>query len=357
MRAVVPALFLLVVCLRADTPLDVVMQEGRFAVRGWTPGTMPPDGWASVLSVYTSASEAPPLLGVYTVENGTLLFKPRFPLAPGVNTRAVLRLPDGRMLEREFRVPAAKAASATRIENVYPSADLIPENQLKFYIHFSAPVRKGEAWQRIRLLQADGKPVELPFLELDEELWDREQRRLTVLFDPGRIKRGVLPLEEIGSALTDGGRYTLVIDGAWPDAKGAPLKEEFRKEFRVVSAEREPIDPTKWKVHAPAPGTRDPLAIEFPKPLDHALAARSIRISGPQDVIAGAVAIDRNEQRWRFTPERPWAAGAYRLLIDATLEDLAGNKVGRPFDVDIFDPVTARVMPEVVELPFTVRAQ
>ena len=44
--------------------------------------------------------------------------------------------------------------------------------------------------------------------------------RLTLLLDPGRIKRGVRPLEEIGGALQVGRTYTLVIDDAWPDAKG-----------------------------------------------------------------------------------------------------------------------------------------
>ena len=66
------------------------------------------------------------------------------------------------------------------------------------------------------------KPLDLPLLELDQELWDREGQRLTVLFDPGRIKRGVLPRDEVGSALFEGSAYTLVIDSKWHDANGAP---------------------------------------------------------------------------------------------------------------------------------------
>ena len=42
---------------------------------------------------------------------------------------------------------------------------------------------------------------------------------------------------------------------------------------------------------------------------------------------------------WSFVPEKPWAAGRYSLVIDTTLEDLAGNSIGRPFEVDLFNPV------------------
>ena len=38
-----------------------------------------------------------------------------------------------------------------------------------------------------------GQAVADPFLELDEELWSTDGRRFTLLFDPGRIKRGLKP--------------------------------------------------------------------------------------------------------------------------------------------------------------------
>lgn len=91
---------------------------------------------------------------------------------------------------------------------------------------------RGEAWKRIRLLDAKGEAVPLAFLEIDQELWDRDTTRLTILFDPGRIKRGVLPLEEVGPALQSGRSYTLVVDRNWQDAQGQPLLTEFRN--RIV---------------------------------------------------------------------------------------------------------------------------
>jgi hypothetical protein len=34
------------------------------------------------------------------------------------------------------RLPAGVSAASTVVEHVYPSTDLLPDNQLKFYLHF-----------------------------------------------------------------------------------------------------------------------------------------------------------------------------------------------------------------------------
>ena len=52
------------------------------------------------------------------------------------------------------------------------------------------------------------------FLALDQELWDPVRRRITLLFDPGRVKRGVRTNLESGAPLVAGRRYRLVIDDA-----------------------------------------------------------------------------------------------------------------------------------------------
>jgi hypothetical protein len=288
------------------------------------------------------------MFGTYTVEGGRLTFRPRFAPAPGISLRAVLRLPGGRTVEREFRAAAPDLAPAAAVERVYPSTNALPSNQLKFYICFSAPMRKGEAWQRLHLLDREGKPVELPFLEIDEELWDREQRRLTVLFDPGRIKRGVLPLEEVGPAIVEGGRYTLVVDREWRDARGAPLRQGHRKEFHVGPPDRAAVEPASWKMGVPKAGTRDPLVLYFPKAMDYALALRLIAVAG----VEGDADLGENETRWQFVPREPWRPAEHRIVVNSALEDLAGNKVGRPFDVDTFDPISKKLAAKTVELKF-----
>src|SRR5258708_25699878 len=125
----------------------------------------------------------------------------------------------------------------------------------------------GEAWRHIHLLDQAGAPVELPFLEVDQELWDREYKRLTVLFDPGRIKRGLVPLADAGPAIEDGKQYTLVIDREWLDGRRAPLAAGSRQPFRVGPADRTPPDTAQWRLSAPKAGTSDALGGRFSTPL------------------------------------------------------------------------------------------
>jgi hypothetical protein len=297
------------------------------------------------------------MLGSYTVESGALLFRPRFPIAPGIPVRAVFTPPGAAPVKAEFLTPKAKLAASTRVEHIYPSTELLPSNQLKFYVHFTAPMSRGEAWQHIRLLDRKGDPIDLPFLEIDQELWDPEYKRLTVLFDPGRIKRGVLPLEEVGPAIEEGGQYTLVIDRHWRDARGAILQDEFRKTFHVGPAERASLDPGGWELIAPEGGTSDPLILNLPKPMDAALLKRLLQVLRGAERIDGTVALDRKETQWRFIPSQPWKSGNYELSIDTALEDLAGNRIDRPFDVDVFDTITRRVAQKKTSLFFRVGSE
>ena len=72
------------------------------------------------------------------------------------------------------------------------------------------------------------------------------------------------------------------------------------------------------------------------------------------NLIMGKVTLDNEEKRWLFVPNDPWKEGKYTLEILTTLEDLAGNKIGRAFDVDRFDQVQKRITSETYSLPFTI---
>jgi hypothetical protein len=307
--------------------------------------------------------ERPPVLGSCQIEEDTLIFAPRFPLERGIRYRAVFnpsRLPgatktDEKPIIAEFIIPRPKTTPTTEVDRVYPSASLLPENQLKFYVHFSAPVSRGEAYRHIHLLKSGGEEVELPFLELGEELWDRTSQRFTLFFDPGRIKRGLKPRADFGPALEEGKSYTLIIDRAWPDADGNPLKKAFRKSFRVGPPDDQPPDPKTWKIPSPSADTTNPLMVSFPKPLDHALLQRMIWvIDDAGRRLDGKMEVSHEETHWQFTPQHPWRAGAYHLVVDTALEDLAGNSIGRPFEVDVFQPIQREVKKELIKLPFQV---
>jgi hypothetical protein len=292
-----------------------------------------------------------------------LRFQPQFPLQRGVAYRAVFRpskLPGAEAsaadIVSRFQLPMVEREPTTTVTQIYPSADVLPENLLKFYVHFSAPMQGGHIYHHIHLRDEAGKAVELPFLEIDEELWNPEMTRLTLFIDPGRIKRGVQPLEEIGPALEEGKRYTLEIDAAWHDSAGLPLKESFRKSFRVGPQDREPPTLTSWKINSPKAGTRNELTVNFPEPMDHALALRVIHVADAAGrLVDGACALSDHEKSWTFTPQKAWAAGSHQLQVQNTIEDLAGNNVGKAFEVDLFESVQRRFTNQVVKLSFEVR--
>jgi len=306
------------------------------------------------LTVYAGAGDVPPLVGTTAVENGAVVFRPKFPLSPGVRYRAVFVAPNGATTERMFDGPPRPSTPTARVEHVYPSADVLPSNQLRLYIYFSAPMSRGEAEQRIHLLDDRGQVLRGVFLP-GQELWDPGNRRLTMTFDPGRIKRDLVSNRSMGPPIAEGKQYTLVVDREWRDAKGVPLVESFRKPFRGGPAVRQPPDPKAWTISPPAAGSRTPLVVDFRRPMNYTLLQRMLKVNDKAGEISGTIDVGRNETEWRFTPRQSWTAGSYRLVVDTSLEDLAGNKIGQPFDIDVFDKITEHLTTATMAIPFEIR--
>ena len=302
----------------------------------------------------------PAMLGSYHVDADSIRFVPRYPFDRGRSYSATFRpslVPGGSGPEvsRRFTI-ARNRKGSTSVVRVTPSGDRLPENLLKFYLHFSAPMSRGQVYDRVRLLKEDGQAVDLPFLRLAEELWDPTGTRLTLLVDPGRIKRGLKPREEFGPVLEAGRRYTLAIDRGWLDAEGEPLAGDFRKPFLAVAADEGQPDPKNWAIDRPVAESRSPLRIRFPESLDGALVESALRLLDPRgDEVAGKLAIGPGEASWSFTPEAPWPAGTYQLVVDADLEDLAGNSILRPFEVDVQRDTPSRPEAQSIRIPISIR--
>lgn len=308
------------------------------------------------LVVYAGRGDVPPLAGNVSTENGTLVFHPRFPLAAGIRYRVVFVPVSGARIERIFDTPSKSASPTARVDRIYPSADVLPSNQLRVYIYFSSPMSRGEAEQRIHVLDAAGKPLRGVFLP-GQELWDPQNRRLTMTFDPGRIKRDLTSNRAMGPPITEGRRYTILIDREWRDANGAPMVQPFKKVFRGGPAVRQPPDPKSWKLTAPPAGNRTPLIVGFGRPMNYTLLQRMLKVTDARGQISGIVEVGKQETEWRFVPVQPWTPGQYQLVVDNGLEDLAGNKIGQPFDIDVFDKVTERIVTTTSSVPFEVSAK
>jgi len=317
--------------------------------------------WGGTFRVYTvfdkrsAGEELPAIAGSYVFQDGVLRFRPRFPLEPGLAYSARFYYSPGRVKEARFEIPGEDLVRGTSVTEVYPSADVLPENLLKFYIHFSSPMSVGQAYDNTRLLNSKGETVRYPFLELDEELWDPSGRRLTIFIDPGRIKQGVLPNKVVGPVFKVGERYTLEISDEWQDAAGARLGAPFRKSFKVSAADHHSPDPAAWKLAAPAGGSREPLSLTFAAPLDHALLHRLLWVENEAgERVEGEVRVEAGERRWSLLPDTRWSPGRYRLMIQSILEDLAGNGIDKPFEVDVFEQVRERVDSKTLSREFTV---
>jgi hypothetical protein len=283
--------------------------------------------------------DLPDILGRYQILEAGVRFVPHFPFETGVRFRALFDLrPLGRpelsqVLTLEFSLPRQMSSVPARVKRIFPSGDSLPENLLRFYVGFSSPMQRGHADKHVALLGPDGRPAADVLYRPPIELWDRSMMYLTILLDPGRIKRGVGPNRALGPPLKAGQAYTLAIGYGMVDASGRPLLKSFYKSFRVTEAVRERIAVEKWKILPPATNSHQSLELIFPQRLDWALLRHSITIaSDAGQPLDGHVSTDQEERRWSFTPKSRWAAGAYSIHVAPSLEDVCGNRLSEAFD-------------------------
>ena len=335
--------------------------------------------WQSLFTVRVGGEAAgldlPAVGGRYAVTDRALTFTPRFPFDPGRSYRITFdptKMPRPRQAASVTEVvglPPVATVPSTVVTAMHPSADVVPENLLRIYIEFSAPMGSHSGLDFVHLLErtgADGGtevPVEGSFLPVDANLWSPDHTRYTLYFDPGRVKAGIFPNRQVGRPLVAGRRYVLTVDSGWTDANSLPLKAGYRYEFKAGPAVDEAIKMSDWKIKTPLAGTREPLVVTFAWPVDHAVVVRALGVettgaaSSPGatsalPIVDGDIALQAHDTRWVFTPTAPWTAGEYNLVALSFLEDPQGNRVGRAFEV--FDTGSNEPTPDAFRTAFTV---
>jgi hypothetical protein len=289
----------------------------------------------------------PTMLGKYERQKNELTFTPRFRLDAGQTYRATLRLPsppgrgaggEGKLVTLDYLMPAPPLKSPPTVVKIYPTIDVLPANHLKFYIYFDRPMRGGkELFKHIVLLDDKGNEIVDPWLI--DEIWDEENNCLILYIHPGRIKWGVELREILGPVLHEKRHYSLVLRKEWTDIDGNKMKDDVVKKFRTTPEDRVRIDLSQWKLAVAKAGTRAPLTLTLPKPIDHRSLLRFLSVTDDKgQQIDGKIAIDREEKSWHFTPAQAWQNHSYRLEIKGDLEDVAGNTPLRPFDLDLKAP-------------------
>ena len=294
-----------------------------------------------------------PVAGRYELGNNALTFTPAFSFVAGQNYVARARIPGTGEKLANFSIPSKGQMREARVTDTYPSGDTLPENLLRFFLHFSVPMSPHVAFDYIKLRDAEGIADEAAFMRFKQELWNEDRTRLTILIDPGRIKRDVATNLELGPALLAGQHYSLSVDGGWPSADGSSLLPAFSKSFGVGEGLRERPDVRFWQATPPCLGTADPLKITFDRPFDRHLLNKDIHVSvGDGQLVDGVIHIGDRETSWSFTPNEPWGQEDLHIVANAELEDVAGNNFR-----DLLDQAASTPDRRVSERAMTVRLE
>jgi hypothetical protein len=219
---------------------------------------------------------------------------------------------------------AAFNEAAIRIS---PQAKVLPANTLRFYIHFPRPGEAHFDRDQLVLLDEQEQVVREPFLVLSQELWSLDGRRLTVLMEPGRIKRGLGPDPDHDPALIVGQTYTLVITA---------LGQTARYAFRVGDPVLEEIKETSWRLTSPTVGSLEPAVVHFDRVMDAGVCEDEIVVLSPSgEVVQARVSLAPEGTTAQLIPSHPWRAGEHRLVASERLEDVCGNRLGEALDHDL----------------------
>ena len=358
--AIIPILFLLIIPWSLGQQIRIITDESSpdfgsleviklAEIRTAILQVFPKQAWQK------NNDDLPPMLGKTFSTDSSLVFVPKYSFIQGKSYMVRLQMPEGTpQIIHEFKVPVLRKAKPTKIVQVYPSSAILPANLLKMYIQFSAPMGQDEVYPNLSLYDDEGQEIVNPFLEIHPPLWDKTQKRLTLWFDPGRIKRGLHPNRELGPPLRPWKTYILKIAPDWKDALGQKLENGFEKSFHVIKADRQKPNPRNWKVDVPPAGTRDPLTIYFPEPMDKALLDSGVGVFEDENrqLLGESQTLD-SERQWSFVPQFPWHSGSYAIRLSVRMEDLAGNNLKRLFDQSIIDQ--KKEQQELYALEFIIR--
>jgi hypothetical protein len=278
-----------------------------------------------------------PVQGVFSEYEDYLIFTPYYPFENGLTyTVRTKDLNTGRYFDSNFVLEATEKRNVAELLHIYPSAEELPENLLRFYLYFNSPMRQGKALKHIHLVDSNGDKDTQAFMQFKHELWSPDGKRLTLLFDPGRIKRGVSTNLELGPALLEGNTYQLEISGDWQDIYGQKLCATHTKTFKVGAAYRTAIDISSWNVNEPEVASTKPLTIQLDRIMDYALVQSMIQIRSLENQnVQGNWEISETESVLHFTPDEKWQNGNYEIVLDSSIEDVTGNNLNSLLDDQI----------------------
>lgn len=272
------------------------------------------------------ASEKIVISGSFYKEANDLIFLPAFPLVHNVDYVLV-----SKDVEKHFSLPTS-TTELPKVTAVYPSAATLPENLLRMYIQFSQPMKTVGNLKHIKLINEKGEEVKGAIFNNVYELWNEAQTQLTIIFDPARVKTGLIANETLGRALTPHKTFRLVVSDL-EDIYGKKIESTYLKTFAVLPADLEPPNATLWEIAAPLKESKKPLKIDFFNTVDQMSLHTRIQVFTTENrLIEGKVQVENQEKTWSFTPNSYWEKGEYVIKVNSRLADPSGNNLNGLFD-------------------------
>ena len=123
----------------------VTLEKGTVVVTG----VPDPKGLRLVVAGGTDkeVADRPAMSGEWTTAGGKVVFAPKYPLKQG--TRYRLFLADGKPID--VTVPPDTTDRHATLTGISPTATEIPENVLRFYLHFDKPMPRGDVYRYVHL--------------------------------------------------------------------------------------------------------------------------------------------------------------------------------------------------------------
>ncbi len=244
--------------------------------------------------------------------------------------------------------PAAQLQEVTAIW--HPSSSALPANALKLHLEFSHAMTESGIFEHLSLTDVTrpGSPVPVAGAFREVPLWSPDLRLLTVWLHPGRQKTGVNLNEDEGPVLIEGHRYRLSLSKHATTTEGAQLGYDRDMEFTASAPVHARVDPQRWQLSCtpdPADASCRIVRIGFPDLLDWAMLHMAIKIDGEPCA-------------WQPVGDHSISAGGihlkpgpHQLHVNPRLEDIAGNNLLRPFELETSDASPAGQETDV-QVPF-----
>lgn len=291
---------------------------------------------SNILSLYIIINDTVAtnkIFGNYILKDDSLQFIPYFNLGYNLNFEAQLCI-DGDTIKKRFSTPQAPVVTALPVQaiQIFPLTNKIPSNILLFHAIFSAPMNEDRmAFDKVQVLDETGKIK--PKVWKEKSYWLDSAKHLVLMIHPGRIKRGIDYLKELGPVFEPGKKYTILLTTELKDQYGRPLQKEYRKTFTIIPPDRAIPKLLQTNFKKPKLNTQDPLQFCFSEPMDYGLVCTEIKVFNAHNQLVEGKFYPVNDMAWNFIPKQTWKNEQYTVEFNATIADLASNHLNRPFEV------------------------